>query len=242
MREKAYLVFFPKDQSTRFNSKEDAELEKRGIYLFGFPFDCIVLVSSISSKPKSIGVLLKEAGAGQYSDSLNSIEWKDEPITIRIPTEKYKGAKDSELAQIAAILGRYEEANLYLDLSSFLSLEYMKKYSVVKTLQLFKAKEVRDRFDDLRYRIVRLDGIRRSFSIFKNHLKFSKQQEGYRKEFKELYDPLLESMEKVSHIYEELKEKLGEKKFLVWEMIAEYTIVVLISFELLIELLDYFGK
>ncbi|TGJ98947.1 hypothetical protein EHQ53_10855 [Leptospira langatensis] len=241
-REKAYLVFFPKDPSIRLDPIEDLELEKKGMYPLGFPYDCLVLSDSVSYRFENERIHLNEKGHHSSMDLLLSTRWVDTPIQIKLSREKFKGVSDRDLILAAAALGRYEEANRFLDLSSFLSLGYMQKYSQVKVSQLFQAQEIRLGSDGLRSRMVRLDSIFRSPILGGNRFGLLKKQNGFQKEFQEACETFLNSADKVSHIYEELKEKIQEKRFLFWGMIAEYTIVILISLELAIEVLDYFGK
>lgn len=214
------------------------------IWILGFPFDCILV--------KGSG---KKFSAEQLSDIL-SVELtgrsvgiklsKEEPISVRMggkATAKSNTEKDIAFLLNAAVQARFEEAKRLLRSNREWLLSFIVKYGVVKTLQLPFAGEVRMRHDLSLARFIRLGALRSWLNedeIRKKEWGGLPNWESVKSDLEaEDFDSLAEEWEPVQESLSDILERISEKKFLVWEMIAEYTIVVLILMELVVAALDF---
>lgn len=208
-------------------------------WTLGFPFDCIVIEGNGSGEESDllfIGDWLKKNGYG-YSIGETS-------RSIRLDKEKGNSRQKEAVSLYvarAALIAFFESAGSFLEQSKEWVVRSYSKYSKVTTLQLLTADEVREKHDRSLMLRVRLEStcslLADPFNTnWKELREFGAGKQG---PTLEQLESLMSSWESIQEALELLMDRVSEKKFLFWEMLAEYMIVVLILLELVIGIMDY---
>lgn len=208
-------------------------------WTLGFPFDCVVIEGNGSGEEGDILFVedwLKKSGYG-YSIAEMS-RW------IRLDKERGNSRQKETttlFAARAALIAFFENAGSFLEQSKEWVVRSLSKYSKVTTLQLLTADEIREKHDRSLTLLVKLEStcslLTEPFNTnWKELREFGAGKQGPTVE--EL-ESLMGSWESIQEALELLLERVSEKKFLFWEMLAEYMIVVLILLELVIGIMDY---
>ncbi|AYV57788.1 hypothetical protein EFP84_19350 [Leptospira kmetyi] len=218
-------------------------LEKiKGWYL-GFPFDCIVIEGN-GTEIGDIHLTLSEYSPlrGNNWSIVNQSRW----ISIAQIEKNNKEKHESATTMLSKIAGEgyYEMSASYLNELSQWTLNALNKYSKVKTVQLLHSDEIRRKHDESLALSMKIEIIRSLFFGIPNpDWKELADSNSRKSEFlTDRLTALLDTWEHTQETLTILSERVSEKKFLVWEMIAEYTIVVLILLELIIEIMDFILK
>ncbi|TGK10314.1 hypothetical protein EHO60_10815 [Leptospira fletcheri] len=212
---------------------------RKSAWSLGFPFDCVVVLDMDGDQAQER--VQVEGWLREQALPCEVISVSRPVRAAELQSNSREKGKNSLFATRAAFAAFFEFTHSYAQRAREWAVRSVSKYSKVTTMQLLEADEVREEHDRSLTLLLKLEA---TYSLLSKG--FDPEWEELRKfgigpkgPNSEELESLVESWESIHEALEVLLERVSEKKFLFWEMLAEYTIVVLILLELVVGVMEF---